>query len=211
MREPRRRAARERAQPGRRPPARGRGAPWAAERMVRPRCGRRGEPACGIGVGCPSARPGAGLGAGRDRRGRRRCRLRCRDRRRRRGSGRSGRRGRWQEGEWVVVAVAGAGVADAEVEVRAVAERVPVVPTAPIRSPARYLAARAHRQRRQVEVGGVEAVGGADADREPDEPAVPAKRTSPPARRDTGVPTGAAMSIPGAGPPRTGRRRCGTA
>jgi hypothetical protein len=30
----------------------------------------------------------------------------------------------------------------------------------------------------------------------PEEPAVPAKRTSPPAAATTGVPTGAAMSIP---------------
>jgi hypothetical protein len=76
------------------------------------------------------------------------------------------------------------------------AERVPLVPTAPTRSPAttRAPARTASAERCRYEVSKPSPVRTLTVS--PDEPAVPANSTSPPSAAITGVPTAAAMSIP---------------
>jgi len=84
------------------------------------------------------------------------------------------------------------------------AERVPVVPTAPSRSPAETEAPAptASEERCRYDVSKPSPVRTLTVS--PEEPAVPANRTSPPAAATTGVPTAAAMSMPRCCPPAYG-------
>ena len=150
------------------------GGAWARVRRgrgVRHAVRNGARPARRRGARQPARRPRAGAACGarrgpRDgrRRGDRCRRGRCRRGRRARalGPARSrcarGWRRRRQEGQRVVVAVAGAGVAHAEVEVRrGRPSATPVVPDRPDALARRHAASpRAHGERGEVEVRGVE-------------------------------------------------------
>jgi len=133
-----------------------------AWRWPRPGCTAwcRQPPRCAVG---PPLRRAAGY---RCRRRPRRERRRC-GRRVWRRPGRRRRGGRRQQGQWVDVGVAGARFAHSEVQVgrgrRALArgsDRADALA-------ARHVLSGVHRQRRQVQVGGVETVAGPHAHRQP--------------------------------------------